>query len=263
MLGKLLKYDLKWNYKPLLVFYGLAMFFSLMARGLSEIENSLLFTIIGQICYGVSIAMMINIIINNLMRCWARLVRNVYKDESYLTHTLPVRKKDIFSSKVLAGIITMFTSILVIFICLFISYYSPENMNGLKTALTSMSSTIGIQTSLFVVIFIGIVFLEFVFMLISGYLGIILGHRSNNQKVIKSVIFGFLAFMVMSITSVLILFIVALFNQEIMNLFNTVAAPSADTLKVLLLGGTVLYTIYILLYYLLGKKLLAKGVNVD
>lgn len=263
MLGKLLKYDLKWNYKPLLVFYGLAILFSLMARGLSEFENSLLFTIIGQTCYAVSIAMMINIIINNLMRCWARMVRNVYKDESYLTHTLPVRKKDIFSAKVLAGIITMFTSILVIFICLFISYYSPENMNGLKLALTTMSSTMGMQTSLFVAIFIGIVFLEFVFMLISGYLGIILGHRSNNQKVIKSIIFGFLAFMVMSITSVLILFIVALFNQEIMNLFNTVAEPSADTLRFLVYGGSTLYIIYIIIYYFLGNKLLKKGINVD
>ena len=263
MLGKLLKYDLKWNYKPLLVFYGLAILFSLMARGLSEIENSLLFTIIGQICFAVSIAMMINIIINNLMRCWARMVRNVYKDESYLTDTLPVRKKDIFSAKVLAGIITMFTSILVIFICLFISYYSPENMNGLKLALTTMSSTIGMQTSLFVAIFIGIVFLEFVFMLISGYLGIILGHRSNNQKVIKSIIFGFLAFMVMSITSVLILFIMALFNQEIMNLFNTVAEPSADTLRFLIYGGSTLYIIYIIIYYFLGNKLLKKGINVD
>lgn len=263
MLGKLLKYDLKWNYKPLLVFYGLAILFSLMARGLSEFENSLLFTIIGQTCYAVSIAMMINIIINNLMRCWARMVRNVYKDESYLTHTLPVRKKDIFSAKVLAGIITMFTSILVIFICLFISYYSPENMNGLKLALTTMSSTMGMQTSLFVAIFIGIVFLEFAFMLISGYLGIILGHRSNNQKVIKSIIFGFLAFMVMSITSVLILFIVALFNQEIMNLFNTVAEPSADTLRFLVYGGSTLYIIYIIIYYFLGNKLLKKGINVD
>lgn len=263
MLGKLLKYDLKWDYKPLLVFYGLAILFSTMARGLSEIENSLVFTILAQICYGASIALMINILINNLMRCWARLVRNVYKDESYLTHTLPVKKKDIFSSKVLSGMITMFTSVLVIIICLMISYHSKDTMEGLKLALTSISSTMGMPTSIFVIIFVGIVFLEFVFMLISGYIGIILGHRSNNMKIIKSVIFGFIAFMVMSMTSILLLFMVALVNGEIMNLFNTLEQPSADTLRSLLIGGMVLYVVYIAIYYGLGKKLLNKGVNID
>ena len=99
MLGRLMKYDLKWEFKPLIVFYILALFFSILARGLSNIENSLIFNIITQICYGSAITMMINIIINSLMRCWVRFLRNIYKDEAYLTHTLPVNKKDIFFIK--------------------------------------------------------------------------------------------------------------------------------------------------------------------
>ena len=38
MLGKLLKYDLKWIYKVVVVFYVLALIFSVIGRGLSEIE---------------------------------------------------------------------------------------------------------------------------------------------------------------------------------------------------------------------------------
>ena len=56
--------------------------------------------------------MFVNAVINTLMRVWARTVRNVYKDEAYLTHTLPVEKSKIYLSKFIAAIITMFTSVL-------------------------------------------------------------------------------------------------------------------------------------------------------
>lgn len=46
MLGKLLKYDLKWTYKPLIVFYILALIFAVLGRGLTEIENSLILNIV-------------------------------------------------------------------------------------------------------------------------------------------------------------------------------------------------------------------------
>ena len=39
MLGKLLKYDLKWVYKVVVVFYILAFIFSVIGRGLSTIKN--------------------------------------------------------------------------------------------------------------------------------------------------------------------------------------------------------------------------------
>ena len=118
MLGKLLKYDLKWIYKVLVVFYILGIIFAILGRAFTEIENSVLFNIIGKICNGTAIAMVVNVLINNLMRVWVRFTRNAYKDEAYLTHTLPVEKKTIFLSKVLSAIITMVTSILVIIICL-------------------------------------------------------------------------------------------------------------------------------------------------
>ena len=82
MLKKLLKYDLKWNCKNLIVFYVLAIFFAVVGRGLSEIENSFILNIIGKICIGTSIAMIVNALINNLIRVWVRFSRNVYKDES-------------------------------------------------------------------------------------------------------------------------------------------------------------------------------------
>ena len=62
MLKKLLKYDLKNIYKFLIIFYSLAIFFSVLTRIFLNIEDSFIMNIIGQICSGVTISMMINIL---------------------------------------------------------------------------------------------------------------------------------------------------------------------------------------------------------
>ena len=45
MLKKLLKYDLKWVYKVLIIFYILALILSIIKRALGTIENSLVFEV--------------------------------------------------------------------------------------------------------------------------------------------------------------------------------------------------------------------------
>ena len=114
MLNKLLKYDLKSINIVLIVFYGLSIFFSLLTRIFLSIDNSFVSNVIGQICNGTMIAMMFNIIINNLIRLWVRFKQNFYGDESYLTHTLPVEKKTLYLSKFIVSVITLLISILVI-----------------------------------------------------------------------------------------------------------------------------------------------------
>ena len=101
MLGKLLKYDLKWCFKPLLVFYMLAIFFSIIVRIVESFKQSLIILIIDKVCCGIVIAMLVNILINCFMRNWARFVKNIYKDEAYLTHTLPISKSEIYLSNCL------------------------------------------------------------------------------------------------------------------------------------------------------------------
>ena len=118
MLGKLLKYDLKWIYKNLVIFYSLALIFAVIGKGLSFIDNSAAFYFLSKFSYGVSTSLLFSILINNLMRIWARVVQNVYKDEAYLTHTLPVTKKEIYLSKLFSTVITLFTSTVMIIICL-------------------------------------------------------------------------------------------------------------------------------------------------
>ena len=135
MLGKLLKYDLKWCFKPLVVFYILAIIFSIITRMIESVDQTLILLIMDKICSGVVIAMLINILINCLMRNWVRFERNIYKDESYLTHTLPVSKNKIYLSKILTAIITLFVSFIIIVICLAIVCLNDITWYSLKLSL--------------------------------------------------------------------------------------------------------------------------------
>lgn len=262
MLKKLLKYDLEWCYKPLLVFYILAIFFSIIVRIVESFEQSLIVLIIDKICCGVVIAMIVNILINCFMRNWARFVRNIYKDESYLTHTLPVSKNKIYLSKILTAIITLLTSFIVIIVCLAIATLNKDTWIILKESLEQ--SAIYFDSSVFSLIFVMIItiFFEFLFMMMSGILGIIIGHRSNNLKIVKSIVIGFVIYMILSSMSLGALFVAGLLNSDIMSIFNNIEVTS-NALKSMMLVGILVYAIYNLGIYFIGNKLLNKGVDVD
>lgn len=263
MLGKLLKYDLKWIYKLISVFYLLALVFSLFSRIFNSIDNSLLFNIVGSICNGFAIAMMFSCLINTLMRSWVRFVRNVYKDESYLTHTLPVSKKDIFLSKVISAVIASFTTILVILICLFICYYSKANLDSLKNMLDVFAFTYDTTVIKFIIILFVVLFLELLFILLIGYIGIIMGHKSNDKKMLKSIVYGFLFYILSMIGIILIILVIGIFNKDIMNVINTTSVISLNSIKTLIYLCIGIYTLYNIICYVVGSKELESGVNIE
>lgn len=262
MLKKLLKYDLKWCFKPLLVFYILTLFLAIVIRVVESFEQTFILLIIDKIACGALISMIISILINLFMRNWVRFMRNIYKDESYLTHTLPVTKNEIFLSKILTSIITLLTSFIVIIACVAVATLNENTWFFLKDSLEK--SAIYFNSSVFSLIAVMIItiFFEILFIIMSGILGIIIGHRSNNLKIVKSIIYGFIIYIVFSFLSIGILYLSGLIDPSIMSLFNNIKISSSSMKKMLIIGISE-YFIYIILMYILGNKLLNKGVNVD
>ena len=263
MLKKLLKYDLQNIYKGLIIFYSLSLFFGILTRIFLNIENSFIMNIIGQVCSGITISMIFNILINNLMRLWVRFKNNFYGDESYLTHTLPIDKKTLYLSKILTSIITLFSSVLVIAITLFVAYYSKENIEVIKNLLLPLATIYESTVITIVLAFIFVCFLEIMNMLQSGYVGIVLGHKKNNNKMVFSVLSGFGIYLLTQIFTVLVVFVVALFNKDLMNLFYTMDSLSVTTIKLCIYLAIVIYTLNIFILYFVNSKLFSKGVNVD
>lgn len=263
MLSKLLKYDLKWVYKLVVIFYILAFIFSVIGRGLSEIENSLVFNIVSQIAFGFAISMIISSLINSLMRLWARFVRNIYKDEAYLTHTLPVEKKAIFSSKVITGLICIFTTTIVALVCLFICYYSETNIEALKSVLELAATTYNTTVLNLLLLVSVVLFLEIMFILLIGYVGIILGHKSNKNKMARSIVVGFVLYFIFQTITLGLIGLYGLFNPQVMNLINTTDIINVDAIKNVMYTGIGIYVAYIICLYCIGQKYLNKGINVE
>ena len=246
-------------HKFLIVFYSLTFFFSILARIFFSLEQTTIITIIYKILVGVMISMIFNIIINNLIRLWVRFRETIYGDESYLTHTLPVTKNDIYNSKFLLSLITLLSSFLVIILSLFIVYGSKENINYL---LDMISNIFGNNSILFILSLLLILFIELLSMLLFGYLGIILGNRKNNRKTFFSILFAFISYMISQLFILFIMFIIGLFNSNIMNLFIS-NEVDINSIKLLIIVSLIIYVTIIIVVGFISKLIFNKGVNVD
>ena len=188
MLKKLLKYDLKWCYKTLIVFYILSIICSIITRIIEQYNNSFIFLVLDKIFSATTILVLVSILINNFMRIWARFINNIYKDEAYLTHTLPLKKSEIFLSKILTSIITLATSFIVIILSFVIVWYSEESWIGLKHTIEKTAIFFDISVISLVIAIIITVFFEVLFMIFAGILGIVIGYSKNNLKIVKAIL---------------------------------------------------------------------------
>jgi hypothetical protein len=264
MLNKLLKYDLKYMIKNMSVFYILSLFFAIITRILFEIEQSAIITLIGQISLGCMISMIINVLINTMMRSWVRFRDSLYKDESYLTHTLPVTKNELYNSKFLQTLIFFFIGFIVIVISLFIAFYSKENWLAITNYIKTITTGLNMRTSFFIIMAIILIFLEVFNAIQCGFLGIILGHRKNNGKLGYSVFFGFIIYLFAQLLVLGLVFIYGIFDSSVMELFKTATINiNVEAFKSLAIVSSLLYIVIIFVMSLICKKVLNKGVNVE
>lgn len=264
MLIKLLKYDLKWIYKVVAVFYCLSLFFAVITFCFSRVENSALFSVLAGISNGFAIAMVVNGIINSIIRAWVRFRTNIYKDESYLTHTLPVSLNLIYLSKVLSAIICIFTSTAVAAGCLVICFWNNSSIiEYLKMMVESVSVSFNLSVAGLFIVLLFEIFLQFIFILLIGYNGMILGHRSNKNKMVTSIIIGFAIYIIFNTISVLAVLAAGLFNENVMNLINTSDAVDLFVVKFLLFAAVLMYVLYNSVCYIMGSSFLKKGVDVE
>ncbi len=263
MLNKLLKYDLKYMIKNMSVFYILAIFFSITTRILFSLNETTIVNIIGQISVGCMFAMLANILINTMMRSWIRFRDSIYKDESYLTHTLPVTKNNIYDSKFIQTLIFFIFGFMVIVFCLFIAYYTKDRWILLKGYINSITIGLNINTVLFVMGMLSVIFLEIFNAIQCGFLGIIMGYKKNNNKIGYAVIYGFINYLLSQGMVLLLVFIVGLFNKNIMDLFKSNVVFTASSFKLLVVLAIGLYLLIIWLMSIICKKEFNKGVNIE
>lgn len=264
MLIKLLKYDLKYMIKNMSVFYILSIFFAITTRLLSLPEQSVMIGILSKISSGCMIAMIANIIINVMMRSWVRFRDSLYKDEAYLTHTLPVTKNNLYNSKLIQTLIFFFIGFVISLLSLFIAYYTPDTWHVIKEYIKTITVGFNMSTAFFIIMAIVLIFLELFNAIQCGFLGIVLGYRRNNGKLGFSVLYGFIVYLVAQTLVLGLVFVYGLFDSTVMELFKSATISiDVNAFKVLAIIASELYLSIIFIMSIICKKLLNKGVNIE
>lgn len=261
MLSKLFKYDFKWMTKVTYIYALILVVISIALKIVESVDQTFLLVILDKILVSMFISCVVSILLTCSIRIWVRFINNFYKDESYLTHTLPVTKNELFNSKILAGICSLLLSVLVIVICLAFVYLNKSTIEELKMMWDSLVATYNSAFAvLFVIGLVLLIILEIIYIMMAGVLGITIGHRSNNYKMVKSIAVGLVSYGLLSAMSLGVIGIVSkIIDYDIIgNGF-----PSMNYLIGVGSAGLAVYLIYNIVYYLIAKKVFNKGVNVD
>lgn len=263
MLKKLVKYDLLWIEKYTVYYFTAILLFSLLAKFTNGMaDRSIAWLITDKIVSNVCIAAMVSYVINTVMRCFGRFRRNLFKDEAYLTHTLPVEKGTLYNAKVISCVTTFIISLLFVLLNIVLIFINKETLSAIKSffAAENMQKTV-IRLCILVV-------LQLICFLLAVFAGIELGYRKNNAKIFFSVLFSAGIYFCIQLILVGIVFLCSLIDGDFRLLFTenissfSEFAVNSATNK-LMTVSLCCYTVFDIMLYFLGRKILSRGVNVD
>jgi hypothetical protein len=259
MLRKLIKYDLLWINRVLIVYYAITVVLSVLTRISGNYTDSVMGDIIHRILIGCTIGAFVNTLINAAIRIWVRFRQNCYKDEAYLTHTLPATKAQLYDSKIYSALITTLIALAVVIICFFIAFWNDDMYQYFH-------NLVQIEDMAFVLIgMIVTAVLEVIYIIAVGIFGIVLGHRANNNRMVISILIGVVLYFSLQTVLLVVVFIAGFFDDSIMAMFknNPDNSIGFDSYRTLIIITDISYFVLNAGLFLGAKKLFASGVNVD
>ena len=258
MLKKLIKYDFIWINKFMMIYFSISFIVCILTRIMSYFTDSFFGNLLFMILRGVAISCFVSILINCVIRIWARFNLQTYKDESYLTHTLPVSKNTLYNSKIISSIISLLLSLIVILICFLIVFLDKAFIDLLDKFFVSEGVVFTIISMIITVV------LETTYILNSGIIGMLLGHKSNDKRMFKSIVIGIALYFVVQGIMLSLVYSFGLLNNDVNLLFTDAAtADYVKSLRSLIVIANLIYLSFISIQYFVGKKLFNDGVNVD
>lgn len=271
MLKKLIKYDLKYLFNklyPLYIGIFILFIFTNFIRYLDEVmmivetgENFVTYTshpIINYIYIIIEFVLLLGIlfvIFNTLVVIVGRFNTNIYKNEGYLTNTLPINKKDLILSKFITGSIFIAISILNIFLLLGILF--GQNLTILDNFKVT-SSKLNLPIALLVVeLFVLIVanLIEYMNLFTSA---IAIGRSSlKTRKLLPLILIIVAMFAVSQIIKAVSFVLVLSLKPESTNFLNKLI-PTGNSLTAVVITSLIISAIISFVYNLVSTKALYK-----
>ena len=240
---------------------AISIILACVTRLINIFDNIQFIKIIGCIFAGFTYSAIANIIINTFIHILRVFYVNFYKDESYLTHTLPVTKSQLLTSKYLSALIVILSSFAGVLISLFIMLYSQDFVTNLRAIIEYSISGFNIKMGVFILIFAILIFLQICAMLCMGFSAIIKANTYNNKRILMGIIWFVIYYFGAMLITLLITILAFALSGNINALFS--ASLSQNNLITLIIISILTYLIYTILHCLIASKMFNKGVNVD
>ncbi len=261
MLKKLMKYDLKKILKFLVWFYAISVGLAIIARILKIWDNVQIVRIVQSVFASLTYSAVATVLINTFIHILLRFSTSFYKDQSYLTHTLPVKKETLILSKYLSSLIVIFASVAVSALSLLIVFYSQEFTETLKVLLNNTIAGLNISGGVFVLLMVFVVFSQICAMISMAFTTIVKGYSYNTKRGVK----GFLWFALYYVASMMATLVLIVIVSAVTGTLGSLFAETmpGNVLVTVMIVCLVVYACYSVLFYFVCQKEFKKGVNVD
>ena len=261
MLSKLLKYDFKSIFKPLIPIYGITLLLSVFQRIAAALgDNFTILNIPAGFLTAFYVMLLIALPIASFIFSIIRYYNNLTKDEGYLMHTLPVHKSQLIASKLISAAGSMFATILVIVGALIITFAGIINISDITGFFEKVFQYI---QPLFVILILISIVLSYLSQQILFYLSIALGQKHNNHKIMYSIIYGIVIYNVIQVVLTIILIVPGMLNSTFRDMLFNNQAPSIDFLNCYLGFANVVTILVTVLLYIATTKILENHLNLD
>lgn len=261
MIKKLYKRDLDRMTKTLRWFFLIAIAASLVTKLIKLGDSIQVISIIGAVFAGITYSAVANVLINTFTNILTYFNLNFYKDESYLTHTLPVTKKQLILSKYLSAITVIICSFIVMLLSLFLVLYSKEFFMAIKLGLSMVVTGLNMSVGGFITIIATILLMQILMLTFMAFSAIVKGNSYNAKKGLKGVLWFIAYYMGAMLLTLIAAVIVFAISGNIAEIGASVM--KASSFITLMITALVLDMAFAIYYAIFCYKLFKKGVNVD
>ena len=261
MIKNLMKYDIKKMLRIVIYIDACAILLAALTRLVGIWDNIQLIYIIKQFFQGFAYSAIASVLINTFIHILAVFITNFYKDESYLTHTLPVTKSQLLISKYLSALISVVSSVAVCFVSLFIMLYSKGFVEGFKMFIKTAVSDFNVPVGFFIFMLVYIVFAQLSSIMSMTFSAVIKANCYNSGRKIKGLLWFFAYYSLTALAVFAICAIVFLVRGNIGELLAEKMSQSAFMSVIII--GAVMYTASAVFFYFFSDRMFKKGVNVD
>lgn len=261
MIARLLKYDIKKMTRILVYMYVISIALAGITRFINIWKDIPAINILGLVFAGCTYSAIGNVLVNTFVHILSVFIKSFYKDESYLTHTLPVKKSDLLNSKYISAVIVVFLGVAVSFLSLFILFYSKSFMTVIGNFISATVADFNMSSGAFIALISVLIFLELCSFITMGFAAIIKANTYNTKRTLRSFVW-FIIFYLITIAAT-VLSAIALFaiSGSVSELLSTTLSASAFIRLIWL--AIIDYFVYSVVFFFISHKLFARGVNVD